>query len=65
MDCGEKDPIVLEFDHQRDKVLEVSIAIHRGWSEKKLLAEIEKCEVRCANCHVRKTYKERGLTRYD
>jgi len=60
LDCGETDPIVLELDHQRDKIMEVSKMIGQGWSTSKVLAEIAKCEVRCANCHRRKTAKDQG-----
>ena len=56
IDCGEDDIIVLEFDHQRDKSFAVSTMSNR--SIQKILEEIEKCEVRCANCHRRKTAKQ-------
>lgn len=54
VDCGETDPIVLEFDHLRDKLNNVSTLI-QSRSIEILAKEIEKCEVRCANCHRRKT----------
>lgn len=60
VDCSEKDPVVLEFDHLRDKLFDVSVLAKNGPSSKRLLAEIEKCEVRCANCHRRKTAKDFG-----
>jgi hypothetical protein len=57
--CGEKDPVVLDFDH-RDGV-EKEAAISRLIGSKKYEAakrEIEKCDVRCANCHRRRTAEQ-------
>lgn len=62
VDCGEADPIVLEFDHRGDKAFEVGAAIRAGYSLARVQAEVAKCDVRCANCHRRKTYRERGLS---
>lgn len=58
IDCGNTDWRVLEFDHVRgDKVDGVfRLGISRGFSTKKLLEEIEKCEIRCYNCHRIVTY---------
>lgn len=57
IDCGENDLVVLEFDHRKPKlkIMTVSKAVNNGWSVGKLKIEIEKCDVRCANCHRRKT----------
>ena len=55
VDCGEKDPIVLEFDHRDNKKYNISVMAGRGFSHDTLLKEIAKCDVRCANCHRRKT----------
>lgn len=55
VDCGNKNPIVLEFDHMRDKENIISEMIMDGFSLKKIKEEIEKCQVRCANCHRIKT----------
>lgn len=57
VDCGETDPIVLTFDHQRNKEFTISDQIGAG-SLSKIVEEIDKCEVRCANCHMRKTAKD-------
>jgi hypothetical protein len=56
VDCGESDPIVLEFDHRdpASKVEAVARLVHTG-TNAALQAEIEKCDVRCGNCHRRKT----------
>ena len=55
VDCGEKDPVVLEFDHSKDKLIEVSKLVRNVSSIDKMREEIEKCKIRCANCHRRKT----------
>lgn len=59
VDCGETDPRVLEFDHVRGvKSENISILVNTGRSWKRILEEIAKCEVRCANCHRRKTARD-------
>ncbi len=60
VDCGETDIRVLEFDHVRgDKTLTIARLLDYATSWATIEAEITKCEVRCANCHRRKTL-ERG-----
>jgi hypothetical protein len=60
-DCGEPDPVVLEFDHVRgDKVAAVAEMIRDAVALPRLVVEVEKCAVRCANCHRRKTARDRG-----
>ena len=56
-DCGESDPLVLEFDHidpatKRNTIHKLVSHAH-SWSA--VLTEIERCDVRCANCHRRRT----------
>jgi hypothetical protein len=60
VDCGEKDVLVLEFDHKdrHYKNFNVSYLIMKCESHKILAEEVEKCDVRCANCHRRKTQIE-------
>ncbi len=61
VDCQERDFVVLEFDHVRgEKKLGVAEMASRGISWAEIEKEIEKCEVRCANCHRRKTAKQLG-----
>jgi len=62
VDCPEKDPVVLEFDHVRGKKLDTisNLAFRYTSSLKKIVSEIKKCEVRCANCHRRRHAKERN-----
>lgn len=55
VDCGEADPVVLEFDHLRDKVRNISAMVNARMPWRSIEAEIEKCEVVCANCHRRRT----------
>lgn len=62
VDCGESDPIVLEFDHRGDKSFEIGAAVTRVMGLRQVAAEIAKCDVRCANCHRKKTYRERGYS---
>jgi hypothetical protein len=61
IDCGESDPVVLEFDHRdgAEKVDEVGRSIGSGqWA--RVVAEIAKCEIRCGNCHRGRTAEQFG-----
>jgi len=52
--CGENHPACLEFHHldEKKKSFIISEAIEkRGYSKEKMLLEISKCIVLCANCH--------------
>lgn len=62
VDCGESDPIVLEFDHLNaaDKRKDVSELAGGRYSLETIADEMAKCVVRCANCHRRKTARDRG-----
>jgi hypothetical protein len=57
IDCGERDPIVLEFDHRDPSQKLFSIASLRMGTIDRLKTEISKCDIRCANCHRRSTAK--------
>ena len=61
-DCGEEDPVVLEFDHLRDKKFAISSGV-RGRAWQSVLDEMAKCEVVCANCHRRRTAQRGGFAR--
>ena len=64
IDCGEKNPVVLEFDHVRGRKRKaVGDLARQGYSIEASHREIAKCVVRCANCHRQKTHKERGWFR--
>ncbi|MFL5733498.1 MAG: hypothetical protein ACJ78Q_09880 [Chloroflexia bacterium] len=57
--------MVLEFDHvSGEKKGNISELALRYGSWETILAEIAKCEVRCANCHRRITAKRIGNQRY-
>lgn len=60
IDCGEEDIVTLEFDHRENKEDNISrmLSNRRSWDD--ILNEINKCDIRCANCHKRKTAKQFG-----
>ncbi len=63
VDCGERDPVVLEFDHLGDKEFSIGAElVRRSWDA--VLTEIAKCEVVCANRHRRRTARRRRSRRY-
>ncbi|MEK7659525.1 MAG: hypothetical protein AAB338_02650 [Patescibacteria group bacterium] len=63
-DCGENDPRVLDFDHidpaVKFKTVSNMLSGHYSWQS--VLAEISKCEVRCANFHRREIIYSSGTT---
>lgn len=63
IDCNESDILVLEFDHLRDKIHSISEMIGGYYGLSVIKLEMEKCEVRCANCHRRRTAKQFGWFR--
>jgi hypothetical protein len=66
-DCGRVyPPWVLQFDHldAADKEAAVANMAGRGVSVARVLSEIAKCEIVCANCHADRTHRRRlaGVT---
>jgi hypothetical protein len=62
VDCKCSDIRCLEFDHIRgDKEFCISLAVRDMYSLERIQKEIEKCEVRCANCHKIRHSKERDI----
>jgi len=57
--CPEDHIATLQFHHidpsQKDAVL--ARVVSNGWSKKKILKEIEKCEILCANCHAKEHHR--------
>jgi tRNA(Ile)-lysidine synthase TilS/MesJ len=59
VDCGEADPRCLDFDHRDPKRKKASISRMVGYTDwSKLLLEIAECDVRCANCHRKRTAQQ-------
>jgi DNA-directed RNA polymerase beta' subunit len=57
IDCGESNIVVLEFDHTNKfkKFKAVSSLVRHRYPIEIVKREVAKCEVRCANCHRKKT----------
>tara|TARA_R110001583_G_C5432044_1_gene388950 strand:+ start:131 stop:418 length:288 start_codon:yes stop_codon:yes gene_type:complete len=60
VDCGEKDSIVLDFDHVRGEKVGSIADMGSSHSISSLKKEMRKCEVRCANCHRRRHFREKN-----
>src|ERR1700745_2962041 len=61
VDCNEADPVVLEFDHVRGRK-RMAVVQMGAWPYpwEGVEKEIKKCDVRCANCHRRRTVENLG-----
>jgi len=60
--CGEADPACLDF-HHRDpshKIFSVAFLASQGYSIDRIMAEIEKCDLLCANCHRKLEARQRA-----
>ena len=64
--CAFANPIALDFHHRdpNEKVTEIASATQRGWSKKRLLTEMKKCDVLCANCHRIEEEKNRRVIQW-
>ncbi len=53
--CGETNLVALDFHHRDpgEKEPTITRAIHDGWSVERVLLEVAKCDILCANCHRR------------
>jgi hypothetical protein len=59
--CGENAPECLHFHHgdPAEKELDISNAASQGMAKRRILAEVAKCRVLCANCHLKHHWDER------
>ncbi len=57
-------PWLLEYHHRVEgtKTTNVSHLVSNGYSKKRILEEINKCDVLCSNCHRRYHYEEKQRT---
>jgi hypothetical protein len=64
MRCGIADYRVLDFHHRdpSEKEIDLSKAVANNWGEQRILQEIAKCDVLCANCHRILHWEERNGT---
>ena len=62
-DCGESDSLLLEHDHVGTKRAGVMKLAWNDYSIVAIEAEIAQCEVRCCNCHRRRTAEAAGWFR--
>ena len=59
--CSENHPATIDFHHDKsNKEIGISKMIAEGYSIQKILSEIKKCKVLCANCHRKIHYKKRS-----
>jgi hypothetical protein len=65
VDCGEINPVLLDFDHREraTKSFTIGKVLTDGYSWDKIRAEIEKCDVRCVRCHRLRTARQFGWYR--
>jgi hypothetical protein len=58
--CREAHPACMQFHHADASAKEMSIsdAIRRRWGRARILLEVSKCEVLCANCHAKHHARE-------
>jgi hypothetical protein len=61
--CGFDRAPALQFHHREGGTKELNLGevIAQGWGKQRILDEVAKCEVLCANCHLIHHADERGL----
>ena len=61
--CGEKHPATLDFHHKdpSKKLFSFSRGSLNNYTEEEIVAEINKCEILCSNCHRKKHFDENQI----
>jgi hypothetical protein len=51
--CSENHPACLDFHHinPSHKEYDIALMVQRGFNKNRIIAEMQKCAVLCANCH--------------
>lgn len=49
--CSENDPRALDWHHKDPKSKLFAISVGESWAMEKVIIELKKCELVCANCH--------------
>lgn len=60
IDCGSLNNLEFDHDDRTTKSFDVAKALS-GWSDKKLVAEMAKCVLRCNSCHAEKSANEESV----
>jgi hypothetical protein len=59
VDCGvQYSPWVMQFDHRNPATKSMGVGRMVCMAKQRLLAEIAKCDLVCANCHAERTHKQ-------
>lgn len=65
-DCGQRYPLyIMEFDHRDPTRKLFSLSQANGYKRDRVLTEIQKCDVVCANCHRERTWGPKTVTTED
>lgn len=65
--CGESHIACLDLHHRdpKQKEIDPSNMIKRGWGPERVKLELDKCDVICANCHRKLHWEERNMAEQD
>lgn len=60
VDCGNSDIEVLQFDHREPELKTKMVYQFLCSSLERMIEEVNKCDIRCANCHMKKSRRQLG-----